>query len=190
MYSFNKTIYTNNKILREKYMADDKKGMLRHVDVLGRVVIPREVRKALRINYGDLMEFCACSNQQVVMRKFHLIREIADLAISLVSLAQIGRQCDIYIMDTEKVVCKNTRKQTTQNELVKDMINLLNNRKEQALKEIYVTETQKINNGYFLPIISRGDLIGGVLISGETLGDDLIQVGKGLTKFLSDYFDE
>ena len=106
MYSFNKTIYTNNKILREKYMADDKKGMLRHVDVLGRVVIPREVRKALRINYGDLMEFCACSNQQVVMRKFHLIREIADLAISLVSLAQIGRQCDIYIMDTEKVVCK------------------------------------------------------------------------------------
>ena len=106
-------------------MADDKKGMLRHVDVLGRVVIPREVRKALHINYGDLMEFCACSNQQVIIRKYHLIREISSLADSLIRVVRLGRDCDIFVIDMEQVVCKNGEKNITQSKLNNEVIEIL-----------------------------------------------------------------
>lgn len=171
-------------------MSDDKKGMLRHVDILGRVVIPREVRKALRINYGDLMEFCACSNQQVVMRKFHLIREISDLADSLIKLARLGRSCDIYILDTEKIVCKNGDKKIPEGDINKEVIEILNNRESKELSNFALVDNEFIKNAYVFPIISGGDLIGGVIVSDAVINEDIIKVTKEIANFLSSYFSE
>lgn len=174
-------------------MADDKKGMLRHVDVLGRVVIPREVRKALHINYGDLMEFCACSNQQVVIRKYHLIREISGLADSLIRVVRLGRNCDIFVIDMEQIVCKNGEKNIPQSKLNNEVIDILQNRN---LKEITETTNFALADGVSLkgstlinPIISGGDLLGGVVVNAASLTDDLRDVCKELTNFFSNYFN-
>ena len=175
-------------------MADDKKGMLRHVDVLGRVVIPREVRKALRINYGDLMEFCACSNQQVIIRKFHLMDEISDLANSLVRVVRLGRNCDVYILDTEKVVCKNGDKNINKPKLSANILEALQNRNEQILENLKNTnlaEGEKIRGEAIIcPILSGGDLLGGVVVVSSKITDDLRSVCQELTNFFSTYFNE
>ena len=175
-------------------MADEKKGMLRHVDVLGRVVIPREVRKALHINYGDLMEFCACSNQQVVIRKFHLMDEIAELASSLVRVVRLGRDCDIYVLDTEKVVCKNGERITLKNKLSNEMLDALQKRSEQTLQNLTdftLSEGEKISGEAIIrPILSGGDLLGGVVVVSNELTDDLCAVSQELTNFFGTYFNE
>lgn len=174
-------------------MADDKKGMLRHVDVLGRVVIPREVRKALHINYGDLMEFCACSNQQVIIRKYHLIREISNLADSLIRVVRLGRDCDIYVIDMEQIVCKNGEKNVTQSKLTNEVVEILQNRNQ---KEFADTNDFVLADGVTLkgntlisPIISGGDLLGGVVVNANLLTDDLREVSRELTDFFSNYFN-
>ncbi|MBQ7977772.1 MAG: hypothetical protein IJ301_04220 [Clostridia bacterium] len=171
-------------------MADDKKGMLRHVDVLGRVVIPREVRKALRINYGDLMEFCACSNQQVVMRKFHLIREIAELANSVVRVARLGRNCDIYILDTEKVVSKNGENLQSESDITEDILKVLNSRQEVEINErISLAKYINFDNPIIIvPVISAGDVLGGVVVSAHILDEEMKQSAREISKFLGDYF--
>lgn len=172
-------------------MADEKKGMLRHVDVLGRVVIPREVRKALRINYGDLMEFSACSNQQVVMRKFHLIREIAPLADSIVKVAIAGRNCQIFVLDTEKVVCKNGKKDLPEGNLTQELQNILNNREAVDKTEKFNLTTDYIleEDCFIQPIVSGGDLLGGVIISSpDGIGESYRDIANNIADFLADYF--
>lgn len=171
-------------------MADDKKGMLRHVDVLGRVVIPREVRKALRINYGDLMEFCACSNQQVVMRKFHLIREIAGLANSIVNVAIMGRDCEVLVVDTEKVVCFNNKKELPSKDITQELVDILNSRKSVIKQnEFKVTDDFVLHNDSCVqPIISGGDLLGGVIVSAKGDIEVYNEIAKAIANFLAEYF--
>ena len=59
-------------------MEDGQKGLYRRVDVLGRVVIPKEVRKLLRINYGDVLEF-KLQQGSVLMKKHTALIDIVDL---------------------------------------------------------------------------------------------------------------
>ena len=172
-------------------MADDKKGMLRHVDILGRVVIPREVRKALRISYGDLMEFSACSDKQVVMRKFHLIREIASLADSIVKVAIKGRNCEILVVDTEKVVCLNGQKDLRTDDIPAELVEILNARmpveKQGGFK---ITQNYALQNKSIIyPIVSGGDLLGGVILtSQEEITEVYKDIAKTICDFLAEYF--
>lgn len=169
-------------------MSDDKKGMLRHVDVLGRVVIPREVRKALHINYGDLMEFCTSSNKQVIMRKFHLIREIIPMASQIVHVARVNSKCDIAILDTEKVVCWNGETQGVFG-LIDDEIRLkIENRRPQVLNELRISAEIKIaGECVFQPILCDGDVLGAVVVGGADF-EEMQQKGRLIAEFLANYF--
>ena len=166
-------------------MADEKKGMLRHVDILGRVVIPREVRKALRINYGDLMEFSALSNKQVVMRKFHLINEISGLFNVVVNLARLKKDIDIIIVDTERVVCFNGERQIPKGELGEDVLNIIRAREEKVLdKEFKITSDFALRKeSLILPIISGGDVLGGIIIDKEEK-----EMADLIANFVIEYF--
>ena len=171
-------------------MADDKKGMLRHVDMLGRVVIPREVRKALRINYGDLMEFCACSNQQVVMRKFHLVQEIGDVACEIVKLAKFNSKCEIYITNLEQLISNNGKKLNLNENISSDLQKILEKRKEVEITEnLKITDTITISSYSFVqPIIANGDLMGGVVVASENLNERDKELATSLAEFLINYF--
>lgn len=169
-------------------MSDDKKGMLRHVDVLGRVVIPREVRKALRINYGDLMEFCACSNKQVVMRKFHLIREIVPLASQIVKIAKVNNDCDIAILDTEKVVCYNGETQDDFGIIYDEIRSLIENRQPQVLNNTTLSAVIEIaGECAFQPILCDGDVLGAVVVRAEEI-EDSQRLSRLIAEFLANYF--
>lgn len=45
-------------------------GITRHLDDLGRVVIPREIRKRFNINEGDLLEFFTDENGNIILKKY------------------------------------------------------------------------------------------------------------------------
>ena len=64
-------------------------GVVRHLDELGRIVIPKEIRKNLRINEGDLVEIFVDEKESVILSKhtpfklmeedsFHLAKTLFD----------------------------------------------------------------------------------------------------------------
>lgn len=170
-------------------MSENKKGMLRHVDILGRVVIPREVRKTLRIKYGDLMEFCAYDSRQVIMRKFHLIGEIAPLVGKIVELARIGAECDIAILDTEKVVCWNGDTSGELGEIDDEIRQLMDNRRAIVQRDLHLGTRNLEGDSYFQPILCQGDLLGAVVVRA---GDEqtMQKVAHLIAEFLASYFGE
>ena len=55
-------------------------GIVRRIDELGRVVIPKEIRRTLRIREGDPLEIFTDHDGEVVLKKYSPIGEIANIA--------------------------------------------------------------------------------------------------------------
>lgn len=78
-------------------------GIVRRIDELGRVVIPKEMRKTLRIREGDPLEIYA-NKEEVVFRKYSPVTSVGACAEGVAeSIGQVmGKEC--YIADTDAIV--------------------------------------------------------------------------------------
>lgn len=55
-------------------------GIVRRIDELGRVVIPKEIRRTQRIRQGDALEIFTAADGQVVFKKYSPLVELGELA--------------------------------------------------------------------------------------------------------------
>ena len=55
-------------------------GIVRRIDDLGRIVIPKEIRKTLHINEGDPLEVYTKSEGEIILKKYSLMRELRYFA--------------------------------------------------------------------------------------------------------------
>lgn len=56
-------------------------GIVRRVDELGRIVIPKEIRTRMKMDSGDLVDICV-NDEQVVLSKFHPLERNSQLISS------------------------------------------------------------------------------------------------------------
>ena len=78
-------------------------GIVRRIDDLGRVVIPKEIRRTMRIREGDPLEIYTSSNGEVVFKKYSPIGELsafatqyADVLCKMVNMPAIV--CDLSLI--------------------------------------------------------------------------------------------
>lgn len=147
-------------------------GIVRRIDDLGRVVIPKEIRRTLRIREGDPLEIFTDREGEIILKKYSPIGELGTLAkLYAESLAQtLG--CTVCITDTDQVVAAsgNGRKELQDQYIGKDLEKLLKNRGQvlagsSESSYIKVTPDMKDFHGEAIcPIISEGDVIGSVVL--------------------------
>ena len=63
-------------------------GVVRRIDDLGRVVIPKEIRKTLRIKEGDPLEIFTDKEGEVILKKYSPIGELSEFALDMLKLWQ------------------------------------------------------------------------------------------------------
>lgn len=83
----------------------EETGIIRRLDALGRIVIPREFRKLNRIEVGDPLEMRALTNGEIVLRKVDLsakLKSIGEMAIETLSLQT---SLAVAVCSTEKWLC-------------------------------------------------------------------------------------
>lgn len=79
-------------------------GIVRRIDDLGRVVVPKEIRRTLRIREGDPVEIFTDSEGKIILKKYSPIGELSTFARQYAeSLAQV-LECLVCICDMEQVV--------------------------------------------------------------------------------------
>ena len=79
-------------------------GIVRRVDELGRLVIPKEIRRTLRIREADPLEIFTDRNGEIILKKYSPIRELASSAQELTeAMAQVTNQL-ICVCDQDQVV--------------------------------------------------------------------------------------
>lgn len=74
-------------------------GIVRRIDDLGRVVVPKEIRRTLRIREGDPLEIFVAREGEVILKKYSPINELSEFADEYVQslLKQLGKKFSLQI---------------------------------------------------------------------------------------------
>ena len=147
-------------------------GIVRRIDDLGRVVIPKEIRRTLRIREGDPLEIFTDREGEIILKKYSPIGELGTIAgVFAESLAK-SLNCTVCITDNDQIVATaGSGKRELQDKFISAEIErLLRMRKNYLAKNergkvIPVTDGA---DGYkdesVCPIICEGDVIGGIIL--------------------------
>ena len=130
-------------------------GIVRRIDDLGRVVVPKEIRKILRIREGDPLEIYTGTTGEVILKKYSPISELGQIAEGFVESASSVLGLPVLVSDTDRFVAVSGLKQ-------KDFINKAI---DDDLDNIIQQKSKyKNSNRVVIPILSHGDPIGSVTV--------------------------
>ena len=144
-------------------------GIVRRIDDLGRIVIPKEIRRTLHIRESDPLEIFTDREGQVILKKYSPIGEMTTFAKQYAeSLAQVsGHATLIADRDQFIAVCKQLLNKSVSRQLEEKV----NNRETVIAAKgdrNYVNIAEDIAVDYawqlITPIICEGDIIGSVIL--------------------------
>ncbi len=150
-------------------------GVVRRIDDLGRVVIPKEIRKTLRIKEGDPLEIFTDKEGEVILKKYSPIGELTEFATGYAeTLAKTtGHIACITDKDTVIAVSGGAKKELLEQNISTELEKLMDDKEKYTSKEnndlaIPITKNEnkerRYNSQVVYPIISDGDVIGTVIL--------------------------
>ncbi len=150
-------------------------GIVRRIDELGRIVIPKELRRTMRIRDGEELEMNQVSDNEIIIKKFSQMQALQALAegYSKVLFDLCGVQ--IMIVDKSKVLTHEGGKESKEGELISNtLFSVLQDRKQTLANEnIRITKNDSgySEDVYIHPILAGGDLYGGIIAVGAITND-------------------
>mgnify|MGYP001092670673 CR=1 FL=1 len=183
-------------------------GIVRRIDDLGRVVIPKEIRRTLRIREGDPLEIFVDREGEVILKKYSPIGELGDFAKEYAdSLHETAGHISI-IADRDVViaVAGSNKREFLGKPIGKAVEKSLEERTIMVMKEVDKPEDENVHiiesddreytvkSQVIAPIITQGDPIGAVIIlskePGVKLGDMEVKLAETAAGFLSKQMEQ
>ncbi|MGL5245296.1 MAG: stage V sporulation protein T [Sarcina sp.] len=159
-------------------------GIVRRIDDLGRVVIPKEIRRTLRIREGDPLEIFTDREGGVILKKYSPIGELTDFSKEYAESLQQSIGHIVLISDNDAFisVSGSPKKDFIEKKISDELEKIMENRKAIVLgaegNKVIPLYTEDDQNKYscqvIAPIIAEGDAIGSVIIlskEGVVFGD-------------------
>ena len=145
-------------------------GIVRRIDDLGRVVIPKEIRRTMRIREGDPLEIYTNRDGEVIFKKYSLMNGVEDFAAQLCETMNrsTGKLCAITDRDTVIAVAGGSRRELLGKRITAELEQLMENRRiyrfESGGAPLAVTDgAEGLTVHVAAPILAEGDLLGLVL---------------------------
>lgn len=173
-------------------------GVVRRIDELGRIVIPKEIRKTLRIKEGENLEIFIDDKQNIVLKKYSLMNKIEDFAQNLTDSVNNLLKHNIIITDNDSIIASSGKykKKYLNKSISSNLENMLLKREkslEKYNKKISIIEDEEIEVTYTVStIISNGDVIGLVIIfDDEALIDEVdFSICQIVSNFLGKHLED
>lgn len=169
-------------------------GIVRRIDDLGRVVIPKEIRRTLRIREGDPLEIFTDKDGEIILKKYSPIGELGDFAVRYAESLYKTSGHITCITDRDSVVAISgalkkdfIEKSLSENlgKIISDKATVIIKSPEEEPIQIIADggETQKqYSSQIVMPIISEGDPIGSVIFLSTEPGMHMGEVEEKLAK--------
>ena len=179
-------------------------GVVRRIDDLGRVVIPKEMRKVHRIKEGDPLEIFTDKEGEIILKKYSPIGELSEFASSYAETLSktTGHITCITDKDTVIAVSGGSKKDFLEKGLSKQLEEVIENKevfKSKDNDEIAIPITQNegreriYNSQVIYPIISDGDVIGSVILlskePNQKMGEVEYKVAQSAAGFLGNHLE-
>ncbi len=152
-------------------------GIVRRIDDLGRVVIPKEIRRTMRIKEGDPLEIFTDREGEVIFKKYSPIGELGSIAAQYTEALYKSCGTSVVVCDRGSVIAFAgvSRREYADKSISAELEKIIEKRSlytwEEGRDKIYVIPDAV---GHFIscamPIISEGDVAGCVIILCEEGG--------------------
>ncbi|MBQ2671306.1 MAG: AbrB/MazE/SpoVT family DNA-binding domain-containing protein [Clostridia bacterium] len=146
-------------------------GIVRRMDDLGRVVIPKEIRKTMRISKGDSLEIYTDSSEKIIFKKYSSMAEISSFAENYANVVSKAINLPVIISDCDEVVAVGgaSKKEFLGKKISEEIKKLISKRKhflksEVKSKKIYPLESLENEAACVVGIISGGDVMGSLIV--------------------------
>lgn len=153
-------------------------GVVRRIDELGRIVIPKEIRKTLRIREGENLEIYIDDKENIILKKYFIMNNLTEEAGVFADSIYALTHHNVIITDTDKIVAVGgtDRKTFIDKPISEQLKNAIMRRDkilEKGKKAIQVVEEQEMEASFtYTTIIVGGDATGLVLVySDEELNE-------------------
>ena len=142
-------------------------GIVRRIDDLGRVVIPKEIRRTMRIREGDPLEIYTDREGGVIFKKYSPVGEMPEEAQGWCDTLQKSCGMAAVVFDRDEIVaCAGVPKgKTLEQRITPEIDALLEKRALYCVKageEAIPLGPEGYGISALMPIVSEGDVIGGV----------------------------
>ncbi len=179
-------------------------GVVRRIDDLGRVVIPKEIRKVHRIKEGDPLEIFTDKEGEIILKKYSPIGELTEFASTYADTISktTGHIACITDKDTVIAVSGGSKKDFLEKNLSKELEEVMENKeifKSKENNEIAIPITQNegreriYNSQVIYPIITDGDVVGSVILlskePNQKMGEVEDKVAQSAAGFLGTHLE-
>ncbi len=172
-------------------------GVVRRVDELGRIVIPKEIRRTMRIRDGESLEIFV-DDEVISLKKISKMSDLNDIAQYLVDVVHSISNKNVFIADRDKFIAgSGDLKKKLLEKNISNQLELIMSERHNIIK----LNKEKLNiiegiSDYYsyiaMPIIVNGDAIGLVLVLSNE--EDINKLHESivllLSKFLGKYVEE
>ncbi|SDG51634.1 AbrB family transcriptional regulator, stage V sporulation protein T [Paenibacillus sp. cl6col] len=182
------SLLINNNTVNRKYLLKAGQlimkatGIVRRIDDLGRVVIPKEIRRTLRIREGDPLEIFVDRDGEVILKKYSPIGELGDFAKEYAEslYESTGHITMISDRDTVIAVAGGSKKEYMDKQIGMLLENCMENRKTMIETnagnyEIVKDSQEAFSSFVVAPIVAGGDPIGTVVMLNK---DDSVKMSQ------------
>lgn len=155
-------------------------GVIRRIDELGRIVIPKEIRRNLGIHDGENVEIFT-ENDSIILKKHYRLTSSSDLANNLCEIIYSDFNYKIMITDREKVIAKGgINEEILNKKLPEEFLEIIESREIITKENINfkMEDKELIGNFIFIPIISLNDSIGLVIMYNKEKLTEELGIGK------------
>lgn len=147
-------------------------GIVRRIDDLGRIVIPKEIRRTLRIRESDPLEIFTDREGEIILKKYSPIGEMSTFAKQYAdSLSQVSGHTALITDRDQFIAVAGGCKQALGKSISKELEEKINNREttiaskgDRNFISIFSDGSDEYVHEAISPIICEGDVIGAVVL--------------------------
>ena len=148
-------------------------GIVRRIDDLGRVVIPKEIRRTLRLREGTPLEIFTDREGEIILKKYSPMVELTAFATQYAEAMAQSTGLMVGITDRDQIIAiaGGPKKDLLQKNISKQMESAINERttvvaikEDKTFVQITTEEIEGVTAQVICPIISEGDAIGAVAL--------------------------
>lgn len=162
-------------------------GVVRRIDDLGRIVIPKELRRTLKIRDGESLEIFI-DKDTILLKKFSLMDDLTEFSKKFIfSIQPFLKNNTIAVTSLDQVIASSYFEEEGKN-LTESYLELLQKREmiTDSFKRVEVVENGSLKSIILYPIIINSDLVGSVFFSSSDtdVKDGDLEYLQMLSRFL------
>ncbi len=168
-------------------------GVVRKIDELGRIVIPKEIRRNLNIGDGEEVEIFV-DNESIILKKYYRLLSLKEFAIKYIKVLDKYINCNLILTDKEKIIysSKESFNHLVEEKINKQILDVINERKVilEKGKLLLTNDYLMVNYFMIMPIVVNTDSIGCIICtSNDAINEKLITVIEIIIALIKNNFE-